>query len=99
MGAQCLPFLLLLLNVSPQVDRGIDYEHKGYRIEMLMVTFSTSNPRLLSIACDYPTPIVYHRYLTDQEAHANETHATETLSVYKHSRVQRITRLRRNKCF
>jgi len=69
MGTQCLPSLSLLLNASPQVDRGIDYEHKGDRIEMLKVTFSTSNPRLLSIACNYPTPIVYHRGLTDQKAH------------------------------
>lgn len=49
MGAQCLLFLSLLLNVSPQVDRGVDYEYKSDRIEVLMITFSTSGPDLLRL--------------------------------------------------
>ena len=43
MGAQRFHFLSPLLNVPPQIDRGVDYEHKGDRIEMLITTFSTSN--------------------------------------------------------
>ena len=54
MGESRLCFLSLPLNVSPQIDRGIDYEHEGDRIGVLIVAFSTFNPRLPSIACNCP---------------------------------------------
>jgi hypothetical protein len=55
-------FSSLPLITPPQTDRGVDHEHKGDRIEVLVVTFSTCNPRLLSVPRDCrTTSIVYHR--------------------------------------
>ena len=66
MGGSRLSFLSLLLNVSPQIDRGINYEHEGDRAGVLMVAFSTLNSPLLSIACNCPTIfMVYHRSSID----------------------------------
>ena len=41
MGVWCLPLPSFPLNVLPQIDRGIDYEHKGHGVEMLIVALST----------------------------------------------------------
>ena len=37
----CHPLLSFSLNVRPQIDRGIDYEHEGHGVEMLIVALST----------------------------------------------------------
>ena len=55
MGAQRLPFRSPHLNVWPQIDRGIDNEHKGHGIEMLITTFSTSLIFVALNACNYFT--------------------------------------------
>lgn len=34
------------LITPPQIDRGVDHEHKGDGIEVLIVRFNTCNPRL-----------------------------------------------------
>ena len=51
MGVQRLPLLSLLLNIVPQIDRGVDYEHQGDGIDVLINTFCASNPHSLLIAC------------------------------------------------
>jgi len=50
---------------------------------VLMVTFSTSNPRLLSIA-----PTVYHCCLTDQKA--NDPSPNETYTRVRNGNIVRI---------
>jgi len=91
MGAQCLALLSLALNILPQIDRGVDYEHQGDGIDVLINTFSTSNPHLLLIACICPTgPTVYRRRLNDQEAYnplAEGNIQRESWSVYTSSKV------------
>ena len=89
MGVQRhLPLLSLLLNILRQIDRGVDYEHQGDGIDVLINTFSTSNPHSLLIACICPTtPAVYRRRLNDQKAYnppRRGRHATGIMvHVYK----------------
>ena len=84
MGAQRLPLFLLLLNIPPQIDRGVDHEHKGSRIEMLIVTFSTNLHSLL-ITCNRPTTrVVYRCSLTGRGAYVLPCRAEHATRIIVH---------------
>jgi len=68
MGAQRLPFLSLLLKISPQIDCGIDHEHKGDGVDVLIVTPGTSMHICFRSLAIVGRPTLYHRHLTDQTA-------------------------------
>jgi len=96
MGAQRLPLFLLLLNVSPQIDRGVDHEHEGGGIEMLIVIFSTSNLHSLLITCNRPTTrIVYRRRLTDQRAYDRPRQTKHTARIIVHVYILQGSELQR----
>ena len=44
MRCYLLPPFLCSHGVSPQIDHGVDREHEGDRVEMLVVTFDTCTP-------------------------------------------------------
>ena len=44
MRCYLLPPFLCSHGVSPQIDHGVNCEHEGDRVEMLVVTFDTSTP-------------------------------------------------------
>lgn len=92
-GCAASPILFLFLLIPPpQIDCGAGYEHKGDRVDVLIVTFSSCNLRLLSIACECPTTsVVYVAVQPNEEARGfsrrTKCEQWEPLSMYLYSKI------------